>query len=75
MSTETLRMTQRSRNGARSRKYHAVPGGPGYARVALCGARPNIGALTPTGRIVGAQGWGSVEGKHITCRACLRVQP
>lgn len=69
--TTILRMTKRSRNGPRSRKYHAVPPA-GYAgRTALCGARPNIGAVSPAGKITGAKGWGARSGKAVTCPRCV----
>ncbi len=74
MSARVLRMTKRSRNGPRSRKYHLVPNADGIAgRSALCGARPNIGSVGPAG-ISGAKGWGRVPGKAVTCTRCLAAQ-
>jgi hypothetical protein len=70
VATTTLRMTKRSRNGARSRKYHAVPDGLSAARTAICGARPNIG-LRVGGQLIGKQGWGEAAGRALTCAACI----
>jgi hypothetical protein len=67
-----LRMTKRSRNGPRCRKYHAVSQSRGAARRAICGTRPNIGSLGPKG-IHGAKGWGSVTGKTVSCIRCLAM--
>ncbi len=69
--TTTLRMTKRSRNGPRCRKYHAVPNGPRAARAALCGTSPVIGFPKADGGIRGAKGWGSVAGRDVTCTRCL----
>ena len=68
-----LRMTQRSRNGARSRKYHVVPRDGIAGRTALCGARPNIGTVSPSGRLSGPKGWGERPGKAVTCARCAAL--
>lgn len=70
-ATTILRMTQRSRNGPWSRQYHVVPSRGIYGREALCGARPNIGTVGPSGLLSGAKGWGIVVGERVTCTRCL----
>lgn len=73
MKTIALRMTKRSRNGPRCRQYHAVPPAGIYGRAAACGARPNIGTVSPSGKLSGAKGWGERAGEAVTCKRCLAV--
>ncbi len=65
-----LKMTRRSRNGAFSRKVHSVPNADYAGRPALCGARPNIGAVGAAG-IIGAKGWSSASQDKVTCARCV----